>query len=63
MRSTEAAGTVYDVVVGTLSYESAPEDGDVVDEYDRVHGVDRLSVVDASIIPDTPSGFPHLITL
>ncbi len=29
----------------------------------RVHGVDGLHVVDASIIPDAPSGFPHLITI
>ncbi|MEP6639892.1 MAG: GMC oxidoreductase, partial [Chloroflexota bacterium] len=60
---TEAAGTVYDLVVGTCRMGPSPEDGDEVDEYDRVHGVDRLSVVHASIIPDTPSGFPHLITL
>jgi choline dehydrogenase-like flavoprotein len=40
-----------------------PEDGDVVDALGRVHGVDRLSVVDASVIPDAPSGFPHVITI
>ena len=41
----------------------SPEHGDVVDAGGRVHGVDRLFVVDASIIPDAPSGFPHLITI
>jgi choline dehydrogenase len=35
----------------------------VVDALGRVHGVERLSVIDASIIPDAPSGFPHLITI
>ena len=41
----------------------SPERGAVVDALGRVHGVDRLSVIDASIIPDAPSGFPHLVTI
>jgi choline dehydrogenase-like flavoprotein len=28
-----------------------------------VHGVSRLSVIDASIIPPAPSGFPQVITI
>lgn len=40
-----------------------PQDGDVVDALGRVHGLARLSVIDASVIPDAPSGFPHLVTI
>src|SRR5437899_2002211 len=29
----------------------------------RVHGAERLSVVDASIMPDVPSGFTHFPTI
>ena len=50
-------------VVGTCAMGPSPERGDVVDVGGRIHGVDRLFVVDASIIPDAPSGFPHLITI
>jgi choline dehydrogenase len=50
-------------VVGTCRMGPRPEDGDVVDAFGRVHGVDRLSVIDASVIPDAPSGFPHVITI
>jgi choline dehydrogenase len=50
-------------VVGTCAMGPTPENGAVVDALGRVHGVDRLSVIDASIIPDAPSGFPHLVTI
>lgn len=50
-------------VVGTCAMGGSPETGGVVDALGRVHGVDGLHVIDASIIPDAPSGFPHLITL
>jgi choline dehydrogenase len=50
-------------VVGTCRMGPSPEGGDVVDALGRVHGVQGLSVIDASIIPDSPSGFPHLITI
>jgi choline dehydrogenase len=50
-------------VVGTCRMGPSPEAGDVVDALGRVHGVEGLSVIDASIIPDAPSGFPHLITI
>jgi choline dehydrogenase len=56
---------VYSIphVVGTCAMGPSPEDGAVVDASGRVHGVDRLFVVDASIIPEAPSGFPHLVTI
>ena len=40
-----------------------PAGGDVVDHLGRVHGVDGLHVLDASIIPDAPAGFPHVVTI
>lgn len=50
-------------VVGTCRMGPSAKDGDVVDALGRVHGVEGLSVIDASIIADAPSGFPHLITI
>ncbi|MGH2408318.1 MAG: GMC family oxidoreductase [Candidatus Limnocylindrales bacterium] len=50
-------------VVGTCRMGPSAEAGDVVDALGRVHGIERLSVIDASIIPDAPSGFPHVITI
>jgi choline dehydrogenase len=50
-------------VVGTCRMGPSPDEGDVVDEAGRVHGVDGLMVVDASVIPEPPSGFPHLVTI
>lgn len=37
--------------------------GAVVDATGTVHGVDGLSIVDASIMPDVPSGFTHVPTI
>jgi len=50
-------------VVGTCAMGVSAEDGAVVDRSGRVHGVDRLRVIDASIIPEPPSGFPNLVTM
>ena len=50
-------------VVGTCRMGPSPADGDVVDHLGRVHGIDGLHVIDASIISDAPSGFPHVITI
>ncbi len=50
-------------VVGTCRMGPAPEDGDVVDATGRVHGIESLVVADASIIPEPPAGYPHLVTI
>jgi choline dehydrogenase len=50
-------------VVGTCAMGPSPEEGAVVDALGQVHGVAGLAVVDASIMPEPPSGFPHIITI
>jgi choline dehydrogenase len=50
-------------VVGTCSMGPDPGDGAVVDSAGRVHGTEGLTVADASIIPDAPSGFTHIPTI
>jgi choline dehydrogenase len=50
-------------VVGTCAMGPRPEEGAVVDPAGRIHGTERLSVVDASIMPDVPSGFTHVPTI
>jgi choline dehydrogenase len=49
--------------VGTCAMGPSPERGAVVDAAGHVHGITGLNVVDASIIPTAPSGFPHLISM
>jgi choline dehydrogenase len=53
----------YPHVAGTCAMGPRPEDGAVVDAGGAVHGADRLSVVDASVMPDIPSGFTHIPTI
>jgi choline dehydrogenase-like flavoprotein len=50
-------------VVGTCAMGPSPESGAVVDALGRVYGVGGLAVVDASVMPEPPSGFPHIITI
>jgi choline dehydrogenase len=50
-------------VVGTCAMGQHPEHGAVVDPLGRVYGTEALSVVDASIMPDVPSGFTHIPTI
>lgn len=49
--------------VGTCSMGPVADPRAVVDEWGRVHGTERLSVIDASIMPTVPSGFTHLPTI
>lgn len=42
---------------------TAPFAGAVVNADGGVHGVEGLYVADASILPEAPSGFPHVITI
>jgi choline dehydrogenase len=50
-------------VVGTCAMGEHPERGAVVDTGGHVYGTERLTVVDASIMPDVPSGFTHIPTI
>ena len=50
-------------VVGTCAMGPWPDEGAVVDVHGRVHGTDRLSVVDASIVPNGPAAFTHIPTI
>jgi choline dehydrogenase len=50
-------------VVGTCAMGPRADDGSVVDTSGRVHGIARLSVLDASIVPNGPSAFTHLATI
>jgi choline dehydrogenase-like flavoprotein len=53
----------YPHVVGTCAMGPQPEDGAVVDGSGCVYATERLSVIDASIIPNGPSAFTHLPTI
>jgi 5-(hydroxymethyl)furfural/furfural oxidase len=48
---------------GTCRMGAADDPAAVVDGAGRVHGVDALRVVDASILPTTPRGYPHFIVI
>jgi choline dehydrogenase len=50
-------------VVGTCAMGPRPEQGAVVDPSGGVFGTNALSVIDASIMPDVPSGFTHIPTI
>ena len=58
-----AEGYLLPHVVGTCAMGPRPDEGAVVDTSGRVHGTERLSVVDASIVPNGPSAFTHLPTI
>jgi choline dehydrogenase len=53
----------YHHPVGTCAMGPDPDRGAVVDADCRVHGVEGLSVIDASIMPDIPSANTNLPTI
>ncbi len=46
--------------VGTCAMGTAPESGAVTDAHGCVHGMEGLTVADASIMPTVPTGTPNL---
>ena len=46
-----------------MRWAPCPKTAPVVDALGRVHGLAGVAVVDASIMPEPPSGFPHIITI
>lgn len=53
----------YHHPVGTCAMGTSPEAGAVVDPSGRVHGIEGLFVIDASIMPDIPSANTHVPTV
>jgi choline dehydrogenase len=58
-----ASGYSFPHVTGACAMGPRPDDGAVVDAAGRVHGTDRLTVADASIIPNATSAFTHIPTV
>jgi choline dehydrogenase len=58
-----AHGYSFPHVVGTCAMGPQPDHGAVVDVSGTVHGTERLSIVDASIMPNGPSAFTHIPTI
>jgi choline dehydrogenase-like flavoprotein len=57
------AAWTYHHPVGTCAMGPAPGSGSVVDAAGAVHGIDSLTVADASVMPDIPSANTHLPTV
>jgi choline dehydrogenase len=53
----------YHHPVGTCAMGPASDEDAVVDATGRLHGVDGLYVIDASVMPDIPSSNTHVPTL
>ncbi|MFE1411140.1 GMC family oxidoreductase [Streptomyces sp. NPDC058746] len=62
-RFVRAKVWTYHHPVGTCAMGPGPAAGAVVDPAGRVHGLEDLWVVDASIMPDVPSANTHVPTL
>lgn len=61
--SIAARVSTYHHPVGTCRMGADPDDGAVVDARGRVHGIERLLVADASIMPTIPSANTNLPTI
>jgi choline dehydrogenase-like flavoprotein len=46
-----------------LRYGPTADQSAVADKSGRVHGIERVSVAAASIVPNGPSGFTHIPTI
>jgi choline dehydrogenase len=57
------AVTTYHHPVGTCAMGPAPGDGAVTDTHGSVHGVDRLTIADASIMPTIPTATTNVPTI
>ena len=58
-----AAPTTYAHVLGTCSMGQAGADWAVVDQRGAVHGIERLYVIDASIMPTIPAVPPNMTVI
>ncbi len=64
LRRHVVAGTwTYHHPVGTCAMGRSPDAGAVVDDRCRVHGINGLSVIDASMMPDIPSANTNIPTI
>lgn len=62
-KAVKSAAWTYHHAAGTCAMGPSPAAGAVVDARGAVHGVDGLTVADASIMPVIPSSNTHLTTL
>jgi choline dehydrogenase len=53
----------YHHPVGTCAMGTDPADGAVVDARGRLHGIEGVTVIDASVMPDVPSANTNLPTI
>jgi choline dehydrogenase len=58
-----SAVTTYHHPVGTCAMGPRPGDGAVTDAHGSVHGIDRLTIADASIMPTIPTATTNVPTI
>jgi choline dehydrogenase len=62
-RTARAVVGTYHHPVGTCRMGADPKGGAVVDAACRTHGIERLMVVDASVIPEIPAANTNVPTI